>query len=156
MPSGALRFLVYFFVLAGIVLPAACGGVLKKEYEYEEELYLSLDGSATVNINASVAALVALRGADLDVNPRARLDRARIRALFGGPGMAPARMSDYRRNGRRFIYVSIDVTDVRRLAQLAPFAWSTYEFERRGGVFEYRQVLGRAAGKPVGDVGWDG
>jgi len=36
MRSVALRFLVYFFGLPGSVLPAACGGVLKKEYEYEE------------------------------------------------------------------------------------------------------------------------
>ena len=30
--------------------------------EYQEEIYLSLDGTATVNVNASVASLVALRG----------------------------------------------------------------------------------------------
>ena len=52
-------------------------------------MYLRLDGSATVNVNASVASLVALRGVDLPVDPKARLDRGRVRALFqtaGAPG----------------------------------------------------------------------
>src|SRR5512134_907636 len=65
------------------------GGVFKPQYEYEEELYLSLDGSATLNVNASVASLVALRGADLPVDPKARLDRAQVRALFAVAGAEP-------------------------------------------------------------------
>ena len=44
---------------------AACGGRLfGKVYEYEEDIYLSLDGSAELIVNASVPALVALRGLD--------------------------------------------------------------------------------------------
>ena len=44
---------------------AAAAGVapldgLLKAYEYEEEMYLALDGSARLNVNASVPALVAL------------------------------------------------------------------------------------------------
>jgi hypothetical protein len=65
-------------------------------------------------------------------------------------------VSDSRREGRRFVHVGIDVPDVRRLPQLAPFAWSTYQFDRRGGLFEYRQVVGPAVGRAVGNVGWDG
>jgi len=42
--------------LAAAVAAAGCGGLLKKQYEYEEELYLSLDGSATLSVNASVPA----------------------------------------------------------------------------------------------------
>ena len=156
MPAGALRPLLIVLGVASAVLAAACGGVLKEDYEYEEELYLSLDGSATLNVNASVAALVALRGAALDVNPRARLDRAAVRALFEGPGVEVSRVSDSRREGRRFVHVSLDVEDVRQLPRLAPFAWSTYEFRDRGDVFEYRQVVAAAAARPVGDVGWTG
>lgn len=135
---------------------SACGGggPFRNEYEYEEELYLSLDGSATLNVNASVAALVALRGADLDPDPRARLDRDRVRALFGGPEMA--RVSLARRNGRRFVHVSIDLDDVRQASTLAPFAWSAYRFERRGEVLEFRQTVGPPTRRPVGDVGWTG
>ena len=156
MPARALRPLLIVLGVASAVLAAACGGVLKEDYEYEEELYLSLDGSATLNVNASVAALVALRGAALDVNPRARLDRAAVRALFEGPGVEVSRVSDSRRDGRRFVHVSLDVEDVRQLPRLAPFAWSTYDFRDRGDVFEYRQVVAAAAARPVGDVGWTG
>jgi hypothetical protein len=156
MCAAALRSFVFACGLAAALLSAACGGVLKDDYEYEEELYLSLDGSATLNVNASVAALVALRGADLDVNPRARLDRAAVRALFEGTGVEVSRVADSRRDGRRFVHVSLDVADVRRLPQVRPFSWSTYELRDHGETFEYRQVVAAAAGKPVGDVGWTG
>jgi hypothetical protein len=143
-------------LLVAVLVSGCGGGLLKKEYEYEEELYLSLDGSATLNVNASVPALVALRGADLDVNPRARLDRARVRALFEGPGVEVTRVSLSRRDGRRFVYVGLEVDDVRRLSRVAFFSWSSYRFDQRGDVFEYHQVVGPSAGRPVGDVGWTG
>lgn len=138
------------------LVSTACGGALTREYEYEEELYLALDGSATVNVNASIASLVALRGADLRVDPDARVDRERVRAFFAGPGVAVSRVSLSRRDGRRFAHVSIQADDLRQLPRLAPFSWSSYRFERQGDVFEYRQVLGKSAGKDVGEVGWTG
>jgi hypothetical protein len=146
------RTLVLLLALAS----TACGGALQREYEYEEELYLALDGSATVNVNASIASLVALRGADLRVDPNARVDRERVRAFFESPGVEVSRVSLSRRDGRRFAHVSLEVDDLRQLSRLAPFSWSTYRFEREGDVFEYRQVLGKSAAKQVGDVGWTG
>ena len=159
MPSGAARGIgrtsVLVVLLCAMAVSACSGrGLFKKEYEYEEELYLSLDGSATLNVNASVAALVALRGVDLNVDPRARLDREQVRALFGGPGVA--RVSVARRNGRRFVHVSVDLDDVRQASRLAPFAWSAYRFDRQGEVFEFRQTVGPPARRPTGDVGWTG
>jgi hypothetical protein len=144
-----------WLVVALAVLVGGCGGVLKKEYEYEEELYLSLDGSATLYVNASVPALVALRGVDLDVTPRARFDRARVRSLFEAPGL-DVRVSSSRRHGRRFVYVRVDAASLAELEQAAPFAWSTYRLERKGDVFAFHQIVGSAAGKPVGNVGWTG
>ena len=138
------------------VFTTACGGVLKKKYEYEEEIYLLLDGTATVNVNASVASLAALRGADLPVDPGARVDRRRVRALFEGPGVTVTRVSLSRRNRRRFVHVGLDVADIKQLGRVAPFSWSTYEFARQGDVFVYRQVVGKPTGKPIGDVGWNG
>ena len=146
----------------GLVMVAlfcsGCGGRFggKKQYEYEEELYLALDGSATLNVNASVAALVALRGADLNPSPRARFERERIRNFFSGPGVTVTALSSTRRYGRRFVHVSMDVPDVRALERVAPFAWSRYRFGRDGEVIEFKQVVGPPAGKTVGDVGWDG
>lgn len=143
-------------VIALAVAASACRGVIKPEYEYEEELYLGLDGSATLYVNASVAALVALRGADLDVDARARFDRTRVRALFEGPNVRVSTPTSSRRNGRRFVHVRVDAQRLADLQALAPFAWSSYALARRGDVIAFRQVVGAASGKTVGDVGWTG
>jgi hypothetical protein len=158
MPLGVFvrsRVRIALLLLTCAVLVGCSGGVFKKDYEYEEELYLALDGSATLNVNASVASLVALRGADLDPDPLARIDRNRVRALFEGEG-ASVSVSLSRRHGRRFVHASVDVDDVARLSRLAPFAWSAYRFNRAGEAFEFRQVVGPSAGKAVSDVGWTG
>ena len=42
------------------------------------------------------------------------------------------------------------------LQKLAPFAWSSYALARRGEVMEFRQVVGGAAGRSLGDAGWTG
>ena len=154
MPSG-MRRAVGLLAVATAASLAGCAGVMKPEHEYEEELYLALDGSATLNLNSSVAALVALRGVDLPVDPHARLDRDRVRELFAYPG-ADVALSLSRRDGRRFVHVRVDVDDVRTLAHLGPLGWSTYRLDRRDDTIEFTQVVGAAAPKEVGDVGWEG
>jgi hypothetical protein len=109
-----------------------------------------------LNVNASVAALVALRGADLDVSPRARIDREDLRALFQGPGVEVSRVNLTRRDGRRFVHIGMDVADVRQLARVPLFAWSTYRFDRSGDTVRYRQIVGASAEGAVGEVGWTG
>ena len=157
MWSRRRRRLVCLAPLACGLLVSACGGgVFKREHEYEEEVYLALDGSATVTVNASVASLVALRGVDLNVSPRARIDRLRVRAMFEGPEAVVTRVTLYRRHGRRFVFVSLDVASLRQLRGIAPLAWSTYGFDRRANDFEFRQILGPSAGLSVGEVGWHG
>ena len=151
-----MRLWVPVVIAAALVLTACGGRLVKKQYEYEEELYLALDGSATLNVNASVPALVALRGVDLNPSPRARFDRERIRAFFDGPEVTVTALSSSRRYGRRFVHVSMDVADVRALPRVAPFSWATYRFGREGDIFEFKQGIGAPAAKPVGDVGWDG
>jgi hypothetical protein len=159
MSSGAVRraraSLFLLLVASAVAAGCAGAGVFKREYEYEEELYLSLDGSATLNVSASVASLVALRGVDLDPDPRARIDRSRVRALFEGEG-ARASVSLARRDGRRFVHVSVRADDVRQLSRLAPFAWSAYRFDRRGDVFEFRQVVGPPMERQGGAIQWTG
>ena len=152
---SAWRTLVSLLALGAIVGGCAGNGVLKREYEYEEELYLALDGSATLNVNASVASLVALRGANLDPDPRARIDRERVRALFEGEG-ARASISLARRRSRRFVHVSVRVDDLRTLSRLAPFAWSSYRFDRRGDHVEFRQTVGPPGGGRTASVQWTG
>jgi len=151
------RLATIAIVAATMVMAAACGRVgLFQQYEYEEDVYLSLDGTATVYVNSSVAALDALRGASLDLGPTARVDRAAVRALFTSPVTTVAALTESRRSGRRFVHVRLDVTDIRRLTSVAPFSWSTYTFARDGDVFRYQQTVGAAAGKQGGAVGWTG
>jgi hypothetical protein len=125
-------------------------------YEYDERIDLALDGSAIVDVNASIAALVALHGATLDVEPEARLDRDAIRRLFEGPGSTLRQLSAFRRHGRRFVHVQIEVSDIRQLPKSAPFSSSCYELELQDHTYRFLQDVGAAAGKPVGDVGWRG
>jgi hypothetical protein len=142
--------------LAALALASACADPFGPEYEYEEDLHLALDGAATVYVNASVPALVALRGADLPVDPAARLDRARVRALYEGEGAVVTGPSLSRRGGRRFVHLRIDVGRVGDLARLPGLAWSTYHLERRGDRLAYRQVVGAQA-PPSADRGaWTG
>src|SRR5262245_41368316 len=83
---------VFLLVLCASIVPA-CGGVFGKVYEYEEDVHVALDGSAEVTVNASIAALVALRGFDLNIDPAARVDRDRLRALYSSPYAEVRRVS---------------------------------------------------------------
>jgi len=142
--------------VCAVLLTAGCGGVLTKQYEYEEEVYPSLDGSAIVYVNASVAALAALHGADLNLDPKARFDRDRVRALFEAPGVLVRTPTSSRRDGRRFVHLRLDVPHLQLLADVKPLAWSTYALVRQGALMRFTQAVGASAGRTVGDVGWTG
>lgn len=151
-----LRLLLLLLICA--CAAPACGvrSPFKAQPEYEEEIYLALDGSATVNVNASLASLVALRGADFPTDPRARVDRANVRRFFEGPGVRVTSVSLARRHLRRFAHVAMAVDDVRKLSQLAPFAWSRYRLDARQDAVDFQQTVGKPSGRAVSNVGWDG
>lgn len=140
------------------VISTACGSTttLFRQYEYEEEVYLSLDGSATVYVNSSLPALNALRGTSFDTSPVARVDTAAIRAYYSSPATRVINVSQSRRSTRRFVHIRLDIDDIAKLGDVAPFAWSKYQFQRDGDLFVYRQAVGAAAGKDAGSVGWNG
>ena len=142
--------------VAIVVAATACSGLFR-QYEYEEDLYLSLDGSATLYVNSSIAALDALHGAPFDAAPLAPVDRTAIRDYFSSPfAHVNGRVATSRRSGRRFVHVRIDVDDVRSLGRMAPFAWSTYQFARDGDQYKFQQTIGAPAGKAVTNAGWTG
>jgi hypothetical protein len=144
-------------VAAAVIMLAGCHTLgLVKRYEYDERVELSLDGSAIVDISASIPALVALRGATLSVDPEARFDRHAFRRLYEGPGVAVREVSAFRRHGRRFVHVQLGVSDIRQLARLVPLSWSRYTLDRVGQEFRFVQEVGPAAQLDVGDVGWTG
>ena len=154
----ALRARCVQLAVALVVSSAACGGAttLFRQYEYEEDVYLSVDGTATVYVNSSIAALNALRGTRFDTSPTARVDRPAVQAYYEGAGGHVMRVAESRRNGRRYVHVRLDVDDIRRLSALAPFAWSTYRFRQDGNLLVYEQTVGAPAGTRAGTGGWTG
>ncbi|MBL8139101.1 MAG: hypothetical protein JNL48_20940 [Acidobacteria bacterium] len=148
--------MVRLAVLAAALAGASCSNVITRKYEYEEDVYLDLDGSATVYVNAAVPALVALRDAPLPLDPNARLDRNDVRAWFQSPGARVASVSTSRREGRRYVHLRIETDDIRALSKAAPFAWSAYGLVEKDGVFVFTQRISAAAGKDAGNVGWKG
>jgi len=141
---------------AAAFLTTGCGRGFLRQYEYDEDIYLSLDGSATVYVNASLPALVALRGVDLDLDPAARFDRARVADIFESPGVHVVRVTTSRQHGRRFAHVRLEVADIRKLPATRAFSWATVRLDRMGDLYRFREDLGKSANKPVGNVGWDG
>jgi len=140
-----------------VVASAACQKLgLVKQYEYDERVDLSLDGSAIVDVNASIPALVALRGATLSVDPEARFDRQAFRRLYEGPGVRVRDVSAFRRHGRRFVHVRLEVSDIAQLPRLVPLSWSRYRLDRLEQEFRFVQEVGPAAQLEVRDVGWTG
>src|SRR6476620_6429699 len=99
----------------GVVLALVCAAsigcgnnTLFRQYEYEEDVFLSLDGSATVYVNGSLAALNALRGATFNLSPDARFSREAVRAFFGSPVTHVVSVSSSRRAGRQFAHVRLE------------------------------------------------
>ena len=126
-------------VSALLLLSACSANPLSRKYEYEEETYVNLDGSATVYVNAAVPALVALRGVDLALDGRAPHHSNHVRAILETP-----------------VHVRVEVADIRRLSEAGPFAWSTYGLSVANDAAEYTQLVGASAGRAVPDVGWSG
>lgn len=158
MRVGSWKWVVTFAVTA---VAAACTNPLGRQYEYEEQLYLYVDGGATLVIDASIPALVALRKLPLDPSPKTPVDPDQVRRLFATAGCADVRVgSPWVRQGRRFVQVTVQAADVRQLAACGPASWSTFQFDRQQEgdreVIHYRQTVGPPAAGDPGPVSWTG
>ena len=149
------RIAALALALSTIAASACDVSQLIRRYEYEEDVYLWLDGTAMVYVSGSVAAINALRGASFNPDPAARVDRAKIRDFYSTPFTHDVRVTTSRRDGRRFVHVRLRVDDVRSLGRAAPFAWSTYRFGRDGDLYRFQQTVGPSVGHDA-DEGWDG
>ena len=148
MRTGAL------VVLASVAI--ACGGGFFKQYEYEEDCYLSLDGTAIVYVNSSLAALNVLRGTSFETNPDVPLDLDGVSSYFTTPHSFVMRVTTTQRDDRRYVHVRIQTDDLRRLSDGAPFAWSSYELNESGGEMVFRQKVGKASAGSPGQTEWRG
>ena len=159
---------VWTWMLAGIVglgtvVAAGCTNPLGgRQYEYDEELYLGVDGSAELVINSSIAALVALHNLPLDPSPQVEVDRERVAQAFSDAGCGEVTVNrPWTRNGRRFVQVVLEHSHVGHFANCGPVSWSTYSFVRstgEGGVDQvhYSQVVGAPTSGDPGAVNWTG
>jgi hypothetical protein len=145
------------YALVPMVLAcAACGGIFGKEYEYEEELYLDIDGAATLNLYASLASLAALHGVAVDAASDASPDPDRIRQMFSAPGVEVSSPSFFRRDGRRFVRLRVTVARVADLQAVAPLSWSTYRFDRTADTLVFHQTVGRSDARSIDEGAWTG
>jgi len=160
--SRAARWVVIAILIVVALVLWLRGGVVRdifgRQYEYEEDLTIGADGSGTLTINASLAALAALRG--LDVDPLATsVDRDRIRALYQSTVTRVRSVPrPWRRHGRQFVQINLEFDDVRRLHEAAPLSWSRYDLTAQNGQHRFRQTVRASALKPgtLKNVGWDG
>jgi hypothetical protein len=137
-----------------LLVTAACNP-LGRQYEYEEQLYLSVDGSATVMLDASLPAFAALRGMTIE-GATSRFDRSTIRRAFESAGCQVTNVTQpWRRKGRRFFQVRLQIADIRGTNPCKPLGWSTYRMEHDGETLRYRQSVGAPAGADSGEAGWD-
>lgn len=157
MPSRRAPLLA-LALLSLVIVAASCGrGGIGREYEYDEEIFLELDGSATVVVNGSLHALVALHGLAVNPDPGVRFDRPAFRRVYEAEGVEITRVSrPWRRDGRRFVQVRLDVDDITKLGRVAPLAWSTIRYDADGDQMVYRQHVGESRGTPAPGVNWTG
>ena len=161
--SGLMRFRLRATLLAMAMMAAAAAcsgsrpGLLARDYEYEEDLTLSLDGSATLVVNSSIAALTALQGIHLngDLRSRADLLKSETRAAYPSPYTDVTSVTVWTRYGRRFIGMRLRVPDIRDLPKAAPFASSTYELREDGDQAIFRHTVS-GKGTPEPGAGWRG
>jgi hypothetical protein len=158
MRFGVVVLLLVVLAAAAAASVTGCAGRggLFRQYEYEEEMYLSLDGTATLFVNTSIPALNALRGTTFDARPNARVDRGAIRNYFSTPVTQVTRVTSSRRNNRVFVHVRIAVTDVRALGEARPFAWSTYKLTADGEPRVFEQTVAQPSRLPASPYAWDG
>jgi hypothetical protein len=145
-----LRTRAALVTIAVAIVLGACGGrnsPLGPEYEYEEDLTLGLDGSATLVVNTSVPALVALRGLPLNPELRARGDQLKkqLEDLYTSPYAEVGRISNWTRRGRRYVGIHLTVPDIRELSKAAPFSWAKYELREEGDQVVFRETLSKPA-----------
>jgi len=147
-------------IAMAIAATSACGAwnPFAAHYEYEEQVYLTVDGRATIVIDASVPALVALRGLAIDPSPSASIDRNDVRRVIEAAGCRVDSVSrPWTRSGRNFVQVQITLDDVRQPQTCGLLAWSSYALTTSApDEIEYQQVVGAPPAAAAAPAIWDG
>ncbi|HXT70140.1 MAG TPA: hypothetical protein VN700_10325 [Vicinamibacterales bacterium] len=152
-----LRLAAGVLAAAGVV---ACSNPLGRQYEYDEQTYLTVDGRATVVVNTSLPALVALRGARVDPKVDGAADRDGIKQLYESAGCTVDKVGRFwYRRGRRFVQIQVSANDVRSLTKCGLLSWSSYVLGPDPVTpdgLQFKQDVGAPAGGDPGTINWDG
>jgi hypothetical protein len=121
-----LRRLPLAAALLGALLLQGCIA-----YEFEEEFWLRVDGSGTVNVTGTPALWRAFKGLSAGgaLEPQAR-------ALFEASGLKVRRVTLTRRRGQDYLFISADFADVNALAGTRAFPDLQISMLPRGGRLE--------------------
>ena len=115
---------------AAFLMSSACANPFSPQYEYEEQVYLEVDGRAVVVIDTSLAALVALRGSTIDPAVANATDRSDVRRMVTAAGCQVTDVSRFwTRHGRRFVQIRVSSARAEDLPKCRLLAWSTYSLD---------------------------
>jgi hypothetical protein len=148
--------------LAAACLSVSCANPFAPQYEYEEQVYLEVDGAASVVIDTSFAALVALRGGAIDPAIASAADRDAVRTFVTAAGCRVDNVSRFwTRHGRRFVQIQVSAAHLKDLPSCKLLSWSGYSLEKfkTDGLLFEQQVGPPApagAGQSSAQVNWAG
>jgi hypothetical protein len=96
-------------------------------YEFEQEFWIRVDGTGSVNVTATPELWRAFKGVDLPQDPRDA-----VRRLFESSGLQVRRVTLTSREGRPYLFVSADFRDVNTLAGTPAFPDLRLTFKEAG------------------------
>jgi hypothetical protein len=114
---------------AALLMAAGLRGCLT--YEYEQEFWLRVDGSGTVNVTGRPELWTAFKNLGDLGDPRTVTPEA-ARALFAKAGLRVRRAVVTTRGGRDYLFVSADFRDVNALSGSAAFPDLSIALRREG------------------------
>ena len=135
-------------VFLAALLGSACANPFAPQYEYEEQVYLEVDGRASVVIDTSLLALAALRGSAIDPAIATATDRNVVRRLVTAAGCQVDDVSRFwTRHGRQFVQIQVSAAHVKDLPACRLLSWSTYSLDKIdagpfAGGLRFQQHLG--------------
>ena len=108
---------------------AACSTFGSPKYEYEEQVYLEIDGRASIAIDGSLYAIGALRGITLDGSASSGVTRDDVRRVYESANCRVDSVSrPWTRLNRRYVRLWVSVDDVRKMADCSLLGWSRVTF----------------------------
>jgi len=137
-------------MLARIALPLllAAGIPGCVAYEYEHEFWLRVDGSGTVNVTGRPGLWTAFKDLGRPEDPEGTATRETARALFERSGLTVRRVTLTHREGRPYLFVSADFTDVNKLSGTPAFPDLKIGLREEGGRLHLEGTWARPPGAP--------